>query len=208
LTPRWDGPIIVAAPGPSLTEQVAEACRGYPVICIKQASLRMPWASVVYAADKWQWDLWAGFPKFKGERWSCHNDHIDNKAAAAQIYKLRLVRGDGKGAKEFSTNPKVVNYGNCSGFASLGFAIHWLKKPGDIIMVGFDFRGEGSGRYFNGYHLTNPQARGQFESYRPHFESAATKLPEGVRIINATAKSQLKCFPMMPLEQALGRKAA
>jgi hypothetical protein len=203
LEPRWAGPIIVAAPGPSLTREVAEQCRGYPVICIKWAALRMPWASVVYACHQWQWDDYQGYPGFQGERWSCHHRSIDNKIAAAQRWRLRLVAGDGVRATRFSEDPSVVHYGLCSGFAALGFAIHWLRRPGRIAMVGFDFQGEGKRKYFNGEHPRGPQVGGKFDHYRPMFEAAAKHLPEGVEIVNATPESALKCFPQMSLESAL-----
>src|SRR5690606_38970711 len=93
LTPRWDGPIIVAAPGPSLTREVAEVCRDYPTIAIKQAALRIPWATVMYACNAWQWEMWNGFPQFEGERWSCHHRN-DRKDWIADRFGLRLVRGE------------------------------------------------------------------------------------------------------------------
>ena len=203
LRPRWDGPIIVAAPGPSLTEEVAEQCRGHHVICIKWAALRIPWADVLYACNQWHWDEANGFPSFQGERWSCHHDRIDNKRAAAEWWGIRLVRGDRIVPPRFSTNPSVIYYGNCSGFQGLGFAVHWLRRPGRIVMVGYDFRGEGKEKYFLGEHPKGPSCGGKFVTYRPSFESAAKQLPEGIEIVNATPGSALKCFPMMNLADAL-----
>ena len=200
LQPRWPL-IIVAAPGPSLTEEVAETCRGIPIIAIKQAALRIPWATAMYACNAWMWDLWGGFPKFEGERWSLHH-RLDRKDWLVDQYRLRLVRGGGMNLGRFSDDPSVVNYGMCSGFATVGIAIHWLKRPGRILLVGFDFRMVGTRQYWNGPHPKGRQG-GQFQAYARCFEEAAKQMPQGVEIINATPKSALACFPMMPLEQAL-----
>lgn len=201
LAPRWPL-IIVAAPGPSLTEQVAELCRGYPTIAIKQAALRIPHAAAMYACNAWMWDLWAGFPKFEGERWSLHH-RLDRKDWLVDQYRLRLVRGEGMNLGRFSEDPSIVHYGMCSGFVALGFAIHWLIKPSRIVMVGFDFRTVAGRQYWNGPHPKGRQG-GQFQAYARCFEEAAKQLPKGVEILNCTPKSALKAFPHMDLEQALG----
>src|SRR5690606_2307666 len=131
-----------------LTREVAEVCRDYPTIAIKQAALRIPWATVMYACNAWQWELWNGFPEFEGERWSCHHRN-DRKDWVVDRFGLRLVRGEGIGATRFSTDPAVVHGGKCSGFAARGFAIHWLRKPGRIVMVGFDFQEVKGQQYWN-----------------------------------------------------------
>lgn len=200
LEPRWPL-IIVAAPGPSLTEEVAEVCRPYPCIAIKQAALpgRMPWANVCYCCNSWQWQQWGGLPQFQGERWSLHH-RLDRKNWVADEYGLRLVRGEGIRAERFSTDPSVINYGLCSGFVGLGFAIHWLRRPGKILMVGFDFRSIKGRDYWNGLH---PQGRSrQFHSYMRSFEAASEHLPPGVQIFNCTPGSALKCFPFADLQEA------
>lgn len=199
LLPRWDGPIIVAATGESLTKEVAEQCRGYRTIVVKQAALRMPWADALYNCESYIWDRYDGFKTFQGERWSAHNKSIDYKLHVAERHGLRLVCGERVVEGGFASDPSVIYYANNAGFQAIGMAIHWLRKPGRIVLVGFDM----SGRYFYGHHPKGPQAGQQFSTFIPHFEKAARMLPEGVEIVNATPGSGLKCFPMMSLEQAL-----
>lgn len=201
LEPRWEL-IIVAAAGPSLTEDVAKICRGHPTIAIKQAALRMPWASAVYACNAWQWQTWGGFSGFEGERWSLYHPTLDRKDWVVKEYGLRLVRGEANWVTPFSTDPSIVHYGKCSGFAAIGFAIHWLWKPGRIVLVGYDFREVNGRKYWNGPHPRG-NAGGQFQSYMPCFEEAAKHLPEGVDIVNATPDSVLRCFPPMDLAEAV-----
>ena len=56
IQPRWSGLVIVAAPGPSLTPEVAEACREQTVLAIGEAWQRVPWAEVLYHCDVRWWD--------------------------------------------------------------------------------------------------------------------------------------------------------
>lgn len=200
LQPRWDGPIIVAATGKSLTKEVAEACMasGRPIIAIKQAVLRLPTADVLYACDAHHWDAYQGYPQFKGERWSTHGkEHYDNKLAIAKKYRVRLVHG--RHGKSFSSDPAVIHYGNNTGLQAIGLAIHWMRKPGRIVLVGLDLRGG----YFFGRHPrwgTNDPPLG---SYARYYEEAAKALPEGIEIINASPISSLRCFKMVGLNEAL-----
>lgn len=205
LEPRWHGPIIVAATGASLTKEVAAVCMasGRPIIAIKQAALRLPTADVVYAVDSWWWDHYQGMRKFAGERWSSHNKSIDFKLHAAETHGLRLVQGERVAAGGFSTDPKRIHYANNAGFQAVGMAIHWLHKPGRIVLVGFDMQGE----YFFGDHPKGKAYGKQFPVFIQHFEKAAKALPEGVEIVLGTP-SALKCFPAMPLSEALAMKAA
>lgn len=206
LEPRWDGPIIVAATGESLTKQVAATCMasGCPIIAIKQAVIRLPTADVLYCCDSKHWDLpYPAFRAFAGERWSTHQQSIDNKLKAAEKHGLRLVRGERVKDGVFSTDPRRIHYGNSAGFQAIGFAIHWLKKPGRIVVVGLDMRGG----YFYGFHPRwgrNPPPLG---SYIPYFERSAKCLPDGVEIVLGTP-SALRCFPTMALDKALELKAA
>lgn len=206
LEPRWDGPVIIAATGESLTKHVAGICMesGRPIIAIKQACLRLPTADVLYACDEHHWEKYQGYPDFRGERWSTHGSPShDNKMGIAAKYGLRLVRGThgppGTTCKTFSTDPRVIHYGNSAGFQALGFAVHWLRKPGRIVLVGLDMRGG----YFFGDHPRGKQMA-RFNDYLPFFNEVAKQLPEGVEIVLGTP-SALTCFPEMSLSEALGR---
>lgn len=204
LEPRWSGPIIVAATGETLTKHVAAACvaSGCPIIAIKEASLRIPTADVLYACDAHHWKRYEGYPNFRGEKWSSHSSRsYDNKLEVAEKYSLRLVRG--VAGKTFSVDPSFIHYGNSTGFQAIGLAIHWMRKPGRIVLVGFDMRGE----YFFGHHPRG-RALANFGPYMPFFETAAKSLPEGVEIVNCSPNTALECFPKMLLEDVLIKKAA
>jgi hypothetical protein len=211
---RWEGrTCIVAATGPSLTPQVAEDCRGYPVIAVNDAYRLIPWADVLYACDAAWWNAHRGCPDFAGEKWSSHCVPSNDKQGAASKYGLKLVAG--KSDKGFSLDPSCIHYGGNSGFQGVNLAI--LFGTARILMVGFDMRevaappghgGVGLKKHFFGDHkppLRNPSS---FKHYIKRFDEAARLPRGGVEIINCTPGSALRGFPMMRLPEAMGGAVA
>jgi hypothetical protein len=151
IQPRWhDGRIVVVvAPGPSLTSDVAERCRPYTCMAVKEAYRLLPHAEVLYGCDAKFWDRNDGCEDFKGEKWSSHGANgIDDKREVAVKYGLRLVQGIGKHG--FSLNPNAIHYGGSSGFQAINLAI--LFGATYIVLVGFDMRVRDGRRYYFGDH--------------------------------------------------------
>jgi hypothetical protein len=197
LERRWNGPVIVAAPGPSLNSDAAAACCGTPAIVVNDAYQLLPWADVLYGCDEEWWNVRK--PEFAGEKWSSHNygpRPKNDKRRAAKRFGLRIV--EGRQAKGFALDPQYIHYGHNSGFQAVNLAIHWGGNP--IILIGFDMRGT---HFFGEYERPLRQMRKSFEGWIKNFREAAETLPPGLRIINATPKSALDCFEMMTLERAL-----
>ncbi len=198
ISPRWTE-CIVAATGPSLTEAIAEACRGQHVIAVNDAYQLMPYADVLYACDAVWWAVHEGCPGFAGERWSSHEPGANEKLSVAERYGINLVRG--AGSNEFSLDPSVIHYGSNGGFQAINLAIHFGAKR--IILVGFDMRNDGP-RHFFGDHPDPLYNREEFESLIPNFACAARTLPPEIRIINCTPGSKLTCFAMAALQETIG----
>jgi hypothetical protein len=206
VTPRWrDEPVvIVAAPGPSLTPEVAEQCKGFPTIVVQDAYRRLPWAEALYACDLAWFLHHKGAQDFQGEIWSTTDTGNNDKRHVADNYGVRLV--EGKHADGFSTDPAVIHYGHSSGFQAVNLAILFGAKR--IVLVGFDMRKVGGSSHYFGEHakpLRNPSSFGAFIRA---FEAAAKAMPPGVTIENATPGSALRAFPIMPLQEALGMEMA
>lgn len=186
---------IVAAPGESLTPEVAKQCEGHNVIAVNDAYERVPFASILYASDREWWSHRRGCPDFAGVRWTVALKSYDNAAIVHQ-YKLNAIKahriGDG-----FCFDPGWINLGKNSGFQAVNLAIHSQGNP--IIMVGFDMKG----RHFFGDHKPPLRHRQNFPGWIREFNKAAEKLPPDLRIINATPRSALTCFPIMTLTEAL-----
>lgn len=199
IKPRWTGLAIVAATGPSLTQDVATACRGYNVIAVNDAYKLLPFAPVMYACDATWWTVHNGCPGFSGEKWSSHGDKSNKKDAEAKRYGLKLIAG--KKANGFSLDPSVIHYGNNSGFQACNLAI--LFGATKLVLVGFDMRQKDGKQHFFGSHKAPLRRSSSYSLFIDAFKTAAKTMPAGVEIINATPGSALKCFPQMSLEDAL-----
>ncbi len=207
---------VVAATGPSLTPEVAQACRGVNVIAVNDAYRLFPRADVLYACDARWWDVHGGCPEFPGEKWSSHGvsgriRHND-KTEVARKYGLTLVAGRDQAG--FSFEPGVIHYGSSSGFQAVNLAL--LMGARRIVLVGFDMRVvpvEDRGvtkqmRHFFGDHPAPLRNAASYRNFIKPFEVAAKTLPKGIQILNATPGSALTCFPMVSLHEAFAAAAA
>ena len=186
----WES-CIVAATGPSLTDEIAHRCRGHRVIAVNDAWRFLPFADVLYACDERFWDV-KGCGDFAGERWSSHGtEKHNNKLECAKRHGLKLVQGrDDVG---FSFMPGVIHYGSNSGFQAVNLALQFGAKL--VRLVGFDMRP--NGHCFGSQIPEFPTPSEQdFRVFRASFASAARKLPKDIQIINCTPGSALECFPM------------
>ena len=200
----WNAPVIVAASGPSLTKDVAWACRTarwfgpYRIVAVSDAYRLLPLADILYSCDSFWWDKHDGVKEFKGEKWSSQGDdksHNDDKRDCADKHGLRLVRG--RAGAGFSTDQSYINYGSNSGFQAVNLAL--LKGATKIVLVGFDMRVVNNKTHFFGSHPPGLRDNTQFQGFIKAFEQTKPTVP----IINATPGSALKCFPMMELSEAL-----
>jgi len=211
IYPYWqDMTAIVAATGPSLTEAVAELCRlahdkddSVAVLAVNDAWRLMPWADALYACDAAWWTLYDG-TDFVGDKWSSHHPNGNDKVDIAKRYGLQLVLG--KTEKRFSVDPACIHYGGNSGFQAVNLAI--LLGARRIVLVGFDMHAAGGKPHFFGEHPPRLRRSTNYERFVPAFAEAAKAMPTGVTIINSTPGSALRCFPMMPLDAALGERVA
>lgn len=195
----WEGTVIVAATGPSLTAEVCGALMNQRVVAVNDAWRLLPWADVLYGGDADWWEVHGGVPGFVGEKWSAHDDEGNPKKAEAALYGLRLVRG--RDAPGFSADRDFVHYGGNSGFQGVNLALHKGGNP--VVLVGFDMKTKGGKRHFFGDHPAGLGNQSRYEDFVAAYKVAAKELPAGVRIINATPGSALRCFENMRLEDAL-----
>lgn len=202
---RWSGRCIVAASGPSLTADVAEACRGERVVAVNDAYRIMPHADVLYSCDAAWYEHHKGCPGFSGEKWTSHSLRPRNdKSGVADRYGLTVIRGEDEPG--FSLDPAVIHYGNNSGFQAVNLAI--LFGADQIILVGFDMRRIDGKSHFFGNHKAPLSEAGNFGTWIANFTRAAEMLGGSPRILNATPGSALTCFPMVPLAEALNQRIA
>jgi hypothetical protein len=200
VQPRWEGLVFVAAPGPSLTEDVAERIIGQRVVAIQDAYRRVPFAAVLYGCNVSWWNYHKGCPVFAGEKWSSHGapDH-NNKMTVAQRYGVNLVRGSkGEG---FSLDPSLIHYGRNSGFQGVNLTIHLTRNP-VIALVGFNMQKVDGNTHFFGEHPRELN-QGPLREFIGFFNHAARQLPPHIKIVNCTPNSALQCFPFATLDDLI-----
>jgi len=189
---------VVAAPGPSLASAVDHVrASNWPVIAVQDAYRLLPEADILYGCDAKWWNHHRGCPDFRGEKWSSHNhkDHADDKRVVAELFNINLING--KAGAGFSTDPKLIHYGDNSGFQAINLAI--VCGANHIVLVGYDMRHVDGKAHFFGDHPQGLFQRKEYDSFVKKFAPP----PEGVTIINATPGSALNAYPIMTLEKAL-----
>lgn len=169
------------------------------MIAVNDAYRLLPYADILYACDLKWWRLHLDDVRrmFHGEPWTSHDQEqggSNNKAELADS-GVRIVAG-GHGQR-FSTDPRRIHYGSNSGYQAINLAL--LKGATRVILVGFDMRGRG---HFFGDHPEPLHNRDSYAAFLPEFRAAAQACQ--VPILNATPGSGLDCWPIVPLEEALG----
>jgi hypothetical protein len=76
---------------------------------------------------------------------------------------------------------------------------------GTILLVGFDMKRSGGKAHFFGDHPNGLRttSAGSYKRWAKSFEQAGKSLPVGIRIVNCTPNSALKCFEMADLNEVL-----
>lgn len=203
---RWNGtPVVVAATGPSLSEDVAARCRDLPCVAVNDAHRLFPWADVLYAADMSWWRAHKGCPDFKGDKYVPLTAAVQSRAAEAELFELRIV--DGVRKSGFSFSAECIHLGGgfasgCnSGLQAMNLALLMGGNP--LIAVGFDVRAVDGKQHFFGQHPRQLNQRQNFASWLRAFDAAAESLPDDIEIINCTPGTALECFPQRALDEVL-----
>lgn len=196
------GRVIVTASGPSFDEAQAhevalaraeDRCR---VIAVNDTYRRVPSADVLYACDGKWWGVHAEAVRasgFRGELWT-----QDERAAAKyQLNRVRVKHRDG-----LSREPGVVHGGGNGGYQAIGLAFNRGARL--IVLVGFDMQRTGGQSHFFGDHPKALDHAAPFDKWVERFAPLARDLErEGVRVVNATRETALRCFRRLTLEDAL-----
>jgi hypothetical protein len=193
---------FLLASGPSLTQADVDAVRGHgTVVAINCTIANAPWADILYACDAKWWRHYSRSEEygpvlrmFKGERCCLKTPGIDTPEG---VNALPYEDAPGLGRS-------LIRAGGNSGYQAINFA--YLRGARTIVLLGYDMQATG-GR--NHHHPDHPQRLGNFDARMaancaPKFSQLADDLrSEGVRVINCTRSTALRCFERMPLEHAL-----
>lgn len=97
-----------------------------------------------------------------------------------------------------------IGAGGNSGFQALNIAAQLGADR--IILVGFDMNDDHPQHWYgrNRWPMANNPDRSNFRRWRDGFGTAAAQLRAmGVRVVNASPKTALTCFPVMGLDEAM-----
>ncbi len=182
------------ASGPSMRKEDAEAVRGRGrVIAIGNTGELAPFADVLYSGDAAWW-------RHYGER---HAAFAGRRVALAQDRLPEGVEGL-RHRNEPGLGLDCIHTGHNSGYQAINLA--YLEGATTIVLIGYDMQHTGGRRH---WHADHPQPLGNFslgmpELCAPRFSALAHDLAaRGVRCINASRESALKCFERIPLPDVL-----
>ena len=185
----WPGSTIVClGTGPSLMQADVDFVRGKArVIAVNDAYKLAPWADVLYACDSKWWGWHKGAPTFPGLKYTL-------QAPAVRWPGVQMLRNAGQLGLEL--RPDGVRTGQNSGYQAINLAVH--LGAARILLLGYDMQGN----HFFGSHPD--QSKPPFSICLERFKTLAPPLKaQGITVLNCTRKTALKCFPCVPLEQAL-----
>lgn len=190
----WPGEtFVLLGCGPSLTQADVDYCRGRARIIAVNTAFRMaPFADVIYGADAIFWTAHKGVPGFTGLRYAVEKD-----AARWGVTVLGLT-----GAEGLELNPNALKTGQNSGYQALNLSVH--LGAARVILLGYNMQQVKGREYFAGDDHTFKDRSSPYGDFLKRFYTIVKPLQSlGIEVINCTPDSALKCFPMMPLRQAL-----
>lgn len=198
--PAWQGAgVAVVASGPSARKANISLLRDrLRVIAIKENHELCPWADVVYGCDASWWKNVNGLPGYAGL-----------KIAFSSLLKssypdIHAIDIDRHGDRILTEKPGYVGSGGNSGFQAVNLAVQFGATR--ILLVGFDVHGRDGLHWYgrnNGPGRNNPN-EDNFKRWRAALDGSAADLERlGVDVVNASPKSDLKCFRKATVEEAL-----
>lgn len=167
------------------------------MIAVNTSYQLAPWADVLYACDHPWWRRY--FPEvaatFKGELWTVSEGARDE-------FDLRWVFGTDNAG--LCPDPDRIHTGKNSGYQAIHLAA--LFGARGIILLGYDFCvGERGQTHWHGDH---PQglSQGGHRRYAVWMDAmkplAVDLKAAGVKVLNASRRTALKCFQRITLENA------
>lgn len=185
--PDWSGRTVVCiASGPSLTAADCEAARGHPAIVTNSSFRLAPWADILFGHDS-RW-------------WKAHIEEVKASGFAGRLLTASPVGGN-LGLETTHHAHWLRSYPN-SGAAAIGIAV--AAGAAKVVLLGFDCGFTGGKKHWHADHpagMTNCQSIGAWPKHFGNVAKDAAKA--GVKVLNASRETALRCFPRVELTEAL-----
>jgi hypothetical protein len=169
------------------------------VIGINNAYQIGPWIDVLFFGDcAWYLAHRLGLLKFPGVKVTCCRRFVKRKREESE--GIHYVTRDPDHRTGISVRPSRVGWNQNSGAAAISLAVHFGVKR--IILLGFDMRVAGGNSHWHGNHGNKKPP--PFKKHMQGFPDIARDAKRrGVEIINASPKSEIKCFPRVSVKELL-----
>lgn len=195
---RWAGQTVVCiASGPSLTQEDVDYVRGKARVIVVNNGFRLaPWADVLHACDHQWWREYGTevSQRFRGERWTLDRTAAEQYGAVHMPWEKR--------AGLPPADADYIHTGRDGGYQIISLAIHFGAAP--IVLLGYDHQNT-DGRIH--WHDDHPGELHQQPKWARRIEAmqllARDAAARGVRIVNCSRRSALRCFEWKPLEVVL-----
>lgn len=182
--------------GPSLTNFNWSLLDGHFVIAINRAYEKLPNADIIYFTDIDFWETHkANMKKLNGRLIRGTLRLGTTKDPSVKEYKLT-------GATGIDTTPDCLKHGNNSVHAAINLALFHLGF--DIVyLLGVDMKWKGKQTHWHDGHrrIDNQSVYKQMISNFEEMSKELKKYPKK-QVININDDSELKCFPVISVEQA------
>lgn len=185
--PEWGGTVVCIASGPSLTAEDCQLVRasGYPVVVTNTTFRAAPWADVLIGHDlKW---------------WLKYLDEVNKVFAGRRISQSQVAPRHG--IESTFGQPWFRSFAN-SGCSAISLGISGGAKK--IVLLAFDCCvGPEKQKHWHPDHqglsncLSMPNWPAQFAKVAAYARS------KGVRVVNCSRRTALKCFELGDLETEL-----
>lgn len=228
VTQAWAGKKVVCiAGGPSLAqEQLALVKRAREadavrVIVVNDQYLVAPWADLLYFADRkwfewhsagvekrWPWmsftaeQVKQAFASFAGEKVTIRRWHTPEQFKDEPKYPDSVARLANLGESKLSEKPEGIHTGKNGGYQAMNIAA--LSGGRLILLAAYDMRFQGQRSHSHNGHRDSVAESAYRTVYAREFNTAADQLQRmGIKVVNCTPGSAIKCFPTSTLEQEL-----
>ena len=196
--PDWNGEACaIVASGPSAKKAGVAALKGrMRVIAIKKSVELAPFSDVVYGCDGPWWRSVQGLMTFGGLKLAY------DRTVCGLEYGIRQIEIPDPSSNELRFDQiGTVGAGGNSGFQALNLALQFGADR--ILLVGSDMNGEHWYGRNNWMQANNPDVH-CYRRWIKALTDAAPKIAQrGASVINASASSELTCFPKMSIGEAL-----
>lgn len=189
--------IFILGGGPTLLDTLAgRELRQYPVIGVNDACVLGDWVDVLMFDARWYWWSLEQCRSFRGLKvtLNCHPELYDvSQEPGVNVMKYKYGHG-------LIRDPRYLNFNRSNGAAAINLAYH--LGADEVVLLGFDMRRvNGRKNWYDRQEVSKPNPYSRFLEPFPKIKRDAKAL--GLKIINATPGSKLKCFPFVALDSYL-----